>query len=106
MTALERRPRLLVFNQYYRPGVEATAHLLTELCESLVDEYDVTVVTAAARPRARPDYERRDGVEIVRVHSTAYDRAGLPRRAVNYFTYLGRALRRGLASPRPESCSA
>ena len=27
------KPRLLVVNQYYWPGVEATAHLLTELCE-------------------------------------------------------------------------
>ena len=31
------RPRLLVFNQYYWPGVEATANLLTELCEALAD---------------------------------------------------------------------
>src|SRR5262249_14961722 len=36
------RPRLLVLNQYYWPGVEATAHLLTELCEALATEYDVT----------------------------------------------------------------
>ncbi len=26
------KPRLLVFNQYYWPGLEATAHLLSELC--------------------------------------------------------------------------
>ena len=31
------RPRLLVFNQYYWPGVEATANLLTELCEALAE---------------------------------------------------------------------
>ena len=41
----KRRPRVLVLNQYYRPGVEATAHLLGELCEALTDEFDVTVVT-------------------------------------------------------------
>ena len=40
-----RRPRVLVLNQYYSPGVEATAHLLGELCEALTDEFDVTVVT-------------------------------------------------------------
>ena len=45
-----RRPRqtarrLLVFNQYYWPGVEATANLLTELCEALWPDFDVTVVT-------------------------------------------------------------
>ena len=44
----ERRPRLLVLNQYYWPGVEATANLLTELCEALAEDFDVTVVTGAA----------------------------------------------------------
>jgi glycosyltransferase involved in cell wall biosynthesis len=97
------KPRLLVLNQYYSPGVEATARLLTELCEALADEYDVTVVTGRLLGHLdEPDYELRNGVEVVRVHSTAYDRAPLHRRAVNYFTYLGRALRRGLAGPRPD----
>src|SRR5919204_584585 len=41
-----RRVRLLVLNQYYWPGLEATAHLLTELCEALAARgFDVTVVT-------------------------------------------------------------
>ena len=91
------RPRLLVLNQYYWPGVEATAHLLTELCEALVEDYDVTVITGRLHGHEHDlDYESRGGVEIVRVHSTAFDRAPLHRRAINYFTYLARALRRGL----------
>jgi colanic acid biosynthesis glycosyl transferase WcaI len=99
-----RRPRLLVLNQYYWPGVEATAHLLTQLCEALTDDYDVTVITGRLLGREDdPDYERLNGVELIRVHSTAFDRSGLFRRAVNYFTYLGRALRRGLtATTRPD----
>ena len=100
---VERRARLLVFNQYYAPGVEATAHLLTELCEELARDYDVTTITGRLRDHEdEPDYEIRNGVEIIRVHSTAYDRAPLHRRAVNYFTYLGRALRRGLQANRPD----
>ena len=92
-----RRPRLLVLNQYYWPGVEATAHLLTQLCEALAADYDVTVITGRLLGREDdPDYERLNGVEVIRVHSTAFDRSDLFRRAVNYFTYLGRALRRGL----------
>ena len=39
------KPRLLVLNQYYWPGVEATAQLLTELCEALAGEYEIRVVT-------------------------------------------------------------
>jgi colanic acid biosynthesis glycosyl transferase WcaI len=103
VTASERRPRLLVFNQYYWPGVEATAQLLTELCEALADEYEVTVITGRLRGHEHdPDYERRNGVELIRVHSTAFDRAPLHRRAMNYFTYLTRALRRGLTVQRPD----
>jgi colanic acid biosynthesis glycosyl transferase WcaI len=105
VTSTDRhRPRLLVFNQYYWPGVEATAHLLSELCEALAEDYDVTVVTGRlAGYESVPDYERRNGVAIVRVHSTSYDRSPLHRRAINYFTYVARALRRGLfAVPRPD----
>ena len=98
-----RRKRLLVLNQYYWPGVEATAHLLTELCEALASEYDVRVITGRLLGyEDEPDYEARNGVEIVRVHSTAFDRAPLYQRASNYFTYLARALRRGLTGPRPD----
>ena len=43
------RRRILVLNQYYWPGVEATAHLLTELCEALAEDYDVEVVTGVLR---------------------------------------------------------
>jgi glycosyltransferase involved in cell wall biosynthesis len=96
-----RRPYLLVLNQYYWPGVEATAHLLGELCNALAESYDVTVITGRLLGHEQdPDYEVRDGVEIIRVHSTAYDRAPLLRRAINYFTYLARALRRGLTGAR------
>jgi len=95
-----RRPRLLVLNQYYWPGVEATANLLTELCSALVADFDVTVVVGAAR--GEPERSVRDGVTILRVHSTTYDRTQLSRRAANYFTYVFGAVRKGLASPRPD----
>jgi colanic acid biosynthesis glycosyl transferase WcaI len=103
VSASDSRPRLLVFNQYYHPGVEATANLLTELCEALADEYSVTVITGRLHDREdEPDHEVRNGVEVLRVHSTSFDRASLPRRAANYFTYLARALRRGVRVPRPD----
>jgi len=103
LVANRRRPRLLVFNQYYWPGVEATAHLLTELCEALAEFYDVRVITGRLLGyEDQADYELRNGVELIRVHSTAFDRAPLHRRAINYFTYLARALRRGLRGPRPD----
>jgi colanic acid biosynthesis glycosyl transferase WcaI len=97
------RPRLLVFNQYYWPGVEATAHLLSELCAALASDFDVTVVTG--KLQGQPDRvhrEEHEGVEIVRVPSTAFDRSSLPLRALNYATYLLGSLRTGLTAAPPD----
>ncbi|HVV58628.1 MAG TPA: glycosyltransferase family 4 protein [Gaiellaceae bacterium] len=98
-----RRPRLLVLNQYYSPGVEATAHLLAELVTALGEEYDVRVVTGKLHShRDVPAHETRGNVEIVRVRSTSYDRTQLSRRAANYVTYLVASLQEGLRGPRPD----
>jgi colanic acid biosynthesis glycosyl transferase WcaI len=98
---MTRRPQLLVLNEYYWPGVEATAHLLTELCEALASEYDVTVVTGAT-PEARAGVTERHGVRIVRVSSTSYERRQLSRRALNYVSYSFLATRRSLRGPAPD----
>jgi len=95
-----RRPRLLVLNQYYWPGIEATAHLLTELCEALATTHDVTVITGAAR--GLPRRQERNGVKIVRVRSTAYDRAHLPGRAMNYLSYALGVVWKAMLSRRPD----
>jgi colanic acid biosynthesis glycosyl transferase WcaI len=97
-----RRPRILVLNQYYWPGVEATAHLLAELCEGVADEFDITVVTGMVSGAQSPGRALKDGVEIVRVGSTAYDRSRLSLRTINYLTYLGLSLWEGLKVGRPD----
>jgi len=100
---VDRRPRVLVLNQYYWPGFEATAHLLSELCAALADEFAITVVTGTlAIPPAPPARFRHDGVEVVRVASTAYDRAHLAQRGLNYVTYLGSAFAESLRAERPD----
>src|SRR5207253_5274605 len=99
---MERRPRLLVLNQYYWPGVEATANLLTELAEDLAAEFDVTVVTGELHGHEDlPARECRNGVTILRVPSLAFERSRLSRRALNYVTFLAIALARGLVNRRP-----
>src|SRR5262245_65826774 len=97
------RPRLLVLNQYYWPGVEATAHLLTELCEALSADYDVTVVTGRLRGgEEAPDTELRNGVRVIRVRSSAYDRARISRRGANYASYLALAAGRAVSMEGPD----
>jgi glycosyltransferase involved in cell wall biosynthesis len=103
LISADRRPRLLVLNQYYWPGVEATAQLLTELCEGLAADFDVTVVTGRLRGwESLPDIEERRGVSIVRVRSTAYDRASIWLRGANYLTYLTGAIGRASRTRRPD----
>jgi colanic acid biosynthesis glycosyl transferase WcaI len=98
-----RRPRILVLNQYYWPGIEATAHLLTELCEALAEDYEVEVVTGVLHGyEDAPRMAEHNGVRITRVSSTSYDRAELARRAANYFSYLGAAGAYALRGPSPD----
>jgi colanic acid biosynthesis glycosyl transferase WcaI len=100
---MQHRPRLLVINQYYWPGVEATANLLTELAEDLAQEFDVTVVTGELHGyEDLPLREVRNGVTIVRVRSLAFERSRLSRRALNYVSFLAIALARSLVGRRPD----
>jgi glycosyltransferase involved in cell wall biosynthesis len=91
------RPRLLILNEYYWPGPEASAHLLTELCESLGADYDVHVITGAVQGvDDHPSRVTRNGVTIERVPSTSFDRARIPGRVTNYLTFMAAAVVRGL----------
>jgi len=96
------RARILVLNQYYWPGVEATAQLLSQLCEALARDYDVTVVTGHLHGLDLPADEERNGVRIVRVRSTAYERSQLHLRAANYASYLGDTALTALRGERPD----
>jgi glycosyltransferase involved in cell wall biosynthesis len=98
-----RKPRLLVLNQYYWPGVEATAQLLTELCEALAEDMEVKVVTGVLHGHeGQPRRVVHQGVEIVRVPSTSFERSRFFARAANYASYLSSALLRGVRGRRPD----
>ena len=94
--------KILVLNQYYWPGVEATAQLLSQLCEALAADHDVTVVTGRLHGQDLPLEETRNGVRIVRVRSTSYERSQLHRRAMNYASYLGDTALTALRGERPD----
>jgi glycosyltransferase involved in cell wall biosynthesis len=96
------RPRLLVVNQYYWPGIESTGFLLSELCGQLADEFDVTVVTGKQRVGRNERRVVHDGITIVRVPSTTFHRANIWLRAVNYATYLLGSALVALRQPKPD----
>src|SRR5436190_15756735 len=98
-----RKPRLLVLNQYYWPGIEATAQLLTDLCEALAQDVEVTVITGVLHGHEdEPRSLVHNGVRIIRVPSTSFERSKLFARAANYVTYLSNALLRGLRGSKPD----
>jgi colanic acid biosynthesis glycosyl transferase WcaI len=99
----DTRSRILVLNQYYWPGVEATGQLLSQLCADLSRDFAVTVITGRiAEPRADAGRTVHEGVEVVRVRSTAFPRRVLALRALNYLTFLAASARAALAAPRPQ----
>jgi colanic acid biosynthesis glycosyl transferase WcaI len=99
----DQKPRLLILNQYYWPGVEATANLLHDLATDLAEDFEVTVLTGMLQFEGVHTGESIvDGVRVVRVRSASYDRRRLFQRGINYLTYLFHALRVGWRMPRPD----
>src|SRR4051794_40227860 len=92
------RRRILVLNQYYAPAFESTAQLLTQLCENLAAEYDVTVVTGVVEGGV-DRRETRNCVEVVRPPSTRFERRRLSPRASNSLSYVALPLARA-GAPR------
>jgi colanic acid biosynthesis glycosyl transferase WcaI len=102
------RPRVLFINRSYWPDVEATGQLLTELCEDLADDFDVTVVCGRARkvvddvpPRAEMLRER-NRVKIRRVRHTHFDKASFVGRIANMLTFQLAASWSSITAPRPD----
>lgn len=103
MSVPARKPRILVLNQYYWPGIEATAQLLSQLCEALADEFEMTVVTGQLHGHgALPSREERNGVQVIRVRGTSFERSQLHLRAANYASYLADTVLTALRAERPD----
>lgn len=87
------RARCVVFvNRYFSPDISATSQMLSDLAFGLARRgWRVRVLTSRQRyddPGARlPAHEVIDGVEVVRLATTRFGRAGLPGRAVDYLTF-------------------
>jgi colanic acid biosynthesis glycosyl transferase WcaI len=94
--------RILFVNQYFPPDSTNTAYLLGELCEDLGRDHEVWVL--AGRPSYTPEAStyRPKGVHVRHARSTAFGRAGMGARLLNYGSYLVSALLSALRVPRPD----
>jgi colanic acid biosynthesis glycosyl transferase WcaI len=103
-----RMPSVLFLNRSYWPDSEATGQLLSELCEDLATEFNVTVIAGqpncnptAARYRRR-GIEIRDHVRIRRVWHSWFAKQSLPGRLINYLSFLLSAFWAAVWAKRPD----
>jgi colanic acid biosynthesis glycosyl transferase WcaI len=85
--------RVFFVNRYFYPDHSATSQMLADLAFALADRgHRITVVTSRLcydDPTKRlPARETVRGVEVIRIATTGFGRAGLPGRAVDYVTFL------------------
>lgn len=98
--------RVLFLNRSYYPDAEATGQLLTELCEDLATDFEVTVI--AGQPNQNPqnvDFRRagkdvHNDVTIRRVWNTRLPKTSLVGRSVNLLSYLAMATLTALTAKR------
>ncbi len=88
------KQKILFINQYYYPDLASTGQLLTQLCESLAKDFEIVVLTSFPSYSVTTTHrkklftqESRNGVRIIRVFSTSFNRKNLLLRALNYITY-------------------
>jgi len=103
------QPRVLLVNQYFWPDMAATAQLLSDLAEELVEAgWTVTALPgrggyAPGRDGQLPRREPWRGVDIHRVWSTDLGRGSKPRRLLDYATYFLSAAKEVLFGTRHDT---
>ncbi|MBI3865247.1 MAG: glycosyltransferase family 4 protein [Planctomycetia bacterium] len=101
------RPKVLFLNRCYWPDAEASGQLLTELCEDLSAEFDVTVVAGQPNQTVNGDAakawgrERHQGVTILRVPHFRAGKRSLWGRGLGMLSYLAGAAVAATFASRP-----
>jgi glycosyltransferase involved in cell wall biosynthesis len=99
--------RVLFLNRSFWPDREATGQFLTELCDDLSRDHEVTIVAGPSRERGSAGFhlwshEQRGRVSIVRTWGTGFSKSNLLGRLVNLGTYYLLAAVVALRLPRPD----
>jgi glycosyltransferase involved in cell wall biosynthesis len=104
------RTRVLFLNRSFWPDREATGQFLTELCDDLSQDNEITVVAGPSyhaednRPRGLRLWsrDRRGKVTIIRTWGTRFSKSNLAGRLVNLGTYYLLAAIVAFRLPRPD----
>ena len=100
--------KLLFFNRSFHPDVEATGQLLSELCQDLSNDHEVTVV--AGRPYNMERFrswlpikrERWGRVTILRAYNPRLDKRVFAGRVLNLLSYFCFSFLAGFFAKRPD----
>ncbi|MFV0443325.1 MAG: glycosyltransferase family 4 protein [Planctomycetaceae bacterium] len=102
---MSRPPRIWFFNRSYWPDSEATGQLLTELCEDLVDDFEVTVFVGHpnhTQTDQAAGAAKRRGVTIQRLPHTRFNKSSTVGRLANLLTFTASAFLGTLFRSRPD----
>ena len=100
--------KLLFLNRSFWPDLEATGQFLTELCEDLSSEHEVTFIAGPSyhvNGNGRGGLLRREArgrVSIIRTWGTRLPKRWLAARLLNLGTYFGLAALAAFAAERPD----
>lgn len=90
------KKHLLVYAHYFYPDVASTGQLLTEVCESLTDDFNVTVICVVPSytgkikdeyKKNRFYYENHKGINLIRVRVPEFNKVSKFSRVKNIITY-------------------
>ena len=94
--------RILFVNQYFPPDAANSAYILGELAEDLARHHEVQVLAGRPSYNAASTTFRPQGVEVIRVPSTTFNRRTIVGRLVNYATFSAVSALRVCRVPRPD----
>jgi len=81
---------LYFVNRFYAPDTSSTSQLLTDLTQSLSEDFEVAVVTSRYginQGKAWPRRENLSGVEVIRLRSTILGQTRLWRKAIDLLSF-------------------
>ena len=95
------KKKLLIYAHYFYPDVASTGQILTELCEGMIDTFDITVIcvvpsysgTIDEKYKTKRIYkEEHNGIKIIRVRVPEFQKSNKISRIKNLLAYFFNSL--------------
>lgn len=107
----DTKKKLLVYAHYYHPDVASTGQILKELCEGMLDEFDITVICTVPSYNGTVEelykkekyyHENINGVQVLRVTVPEFSKENKKSRIKNLVAYSFKAVLATLKLPRQD----